>query len=78
MTNYEQIVISAERYALGRMTYIVEITTNYISKEIRRGKLSKSCLNIIKRDIEDAKNLGMECDKQQWLKLLELIEETII
>ena len=78
MTNYEQIIISAERYALGRMTYIVERTTNYISKEIRRGKLSKSCLKIIKRDIEDAKKLGMECDKQQWLKLLELIEETII
>lgn len=78
MTNYEQIIISAERYALGRMTYIVEITTNYISKEIRRGRLSKSCLQIIKRDIEDAKDLGMKCDKQQWLKLLELIEETII
>lgn len=78
MTNYEQIIISAERYALGRMTYIVEITTNYISKEIRRGKLSKSCLKIIERDIEDAKDLGMEYDKQQWLKLLELIEETII
>ena len=26
MTDYEQIIISAERYALGRMTYIVEIT----------------------------------------------------
>ena len=78
MTDYEQIVISAERYALGRMTYIVEITTNYISKEIRRGKLSKSCLKIIERDIEDAKYLGMECDKQQWLKLLELIKGTII
>ena len=77
MTDYEQIVISAERYALGRMTYIVELTTNYISKEIRRGKLSKSCLKIIERDIEDAKDLGMECDKQQWLKLLEKIEEVI-
>ena len=77
MTNYEQIIISAERYALGRMTYIVEITTNYISKEIRRGKLSKSCLKIIERDIEDAKDLGMECDKQKWLKLLEKIEEVI-
>ena len=78
MTNYEQIIISAERYALGKMTYIVEITTNYISKEIRRGKLSKSCLKIIERDIEDAKHLGMECDKQQWLKLLQLIEGAII
>ena len=77
MTDYEQIVISAERCALVRMTYIGEITTNYISKEIRRGKLSKSCLKIIERDIEDAKDLGMVCDKQQWLKLLEKIEEVI-
>lgn len=30
MTDYEHIVISAVRYALGRMTYIVEITVNYI------------------------------------------------
>ena len=77
MTDYEQIIISAERYALGRMTYIVEITTNYISKEIRRGKLSKSCLKIIERDIEDAKDLGMECDKKCWIKLLDRIEEVI-
>lgn len=34
MTDYEQIIISAERYALGRMTYIVEITVNYILEEI--------------------------------------------
>ena len=26
MTDYEQVIISAERYALGRMTYIVELT----------------------------------------------------
>lgn len=34
MTDYEHIVISAERYALGRMTYIVGITVKYILKEI--------------------------------------------
>ena len=34
MTDYEQIIISAERYALGRMTYIVEITVNYILEEM--------------------------------------------
>lgn len=77
MTDYEQIVISAERYALGRMTYIVELTVNYILREIEDDELSEQCLNIIKNDIEEAKNYGMQCDKEQWLKLLNRIEEVI-
>ena len=77
MTNYEQIIISAERYALGRMTYIVEITVNYILEEIEYDKLSDKCLDIIAEDIRQAKDLGMECDKQQWIKLLNRIEEII-
>lgn len=77
MTNYEQIIISAERYALGRMTYIVEITVNYILEEIENDKLSDTCLSIIAEDIRQAKDLGMECDKQQWIKLLNRIEEII-
>lgn len=77
MTNYELIIISAERYALGRMTYIVELTVNYILKEIEYDKLSDSCLNVIRNDIKEAKNYGMECDKEQWLKLLKRIEEVI-
>ena len=56
MTDYEQIVISAERYALGRMTYIVEITVNYILEEIENGKLSDNCLDIIAEDIRQTKN----------------------
>ena len=77
MTNYEQIIISAERYALGRMTYIVEITVNYIHEEIENDKLSDTCLSIIAEDIRQAKDLGKECDKQQWIKLLNRIEEII-
>lgn len=77
MTDYEHIVISAVRYALGRMTYIVELTVNYILQEIEDDKLSDSCLNIIRRDIKETKNLGMECDREQWLKLLNRIEEVI-
>lgn len=77
MTDYEHIVISAERYALGRMTYIVETTVNYILQEIENDKLSDSCLNVIKKDIKSCKDYGMECDKQQWLKLLNRIEEVI-
>ena len=77
MTAYEQIVISAERYALGRMTYIVELTVNYILEEIEEDKLSDSCLDVIREDINSAKNLGIDCDKEQWLKLLDRIEEVI-
>ena len=77
MTDYEQMIISAERYALGRMTYIVTVTVNYILKEIDEDKLSDGCLDIIAEDIRSARNLGMECDKEQWLKLLDRIEEVI-
>ena len=51
MTDYEHIVISAERYALGRMTYIVETTVNYILKEIEEDKLSDRCLDVIAEDL---------------------------
>ena len=77
MTDYEHIVISAERYALGRMTYIVELTVDYILEEIENVKLSDQCLNIIKKDIKSAKDYGMKCDKKQWFKLLNKIEEVI-
>lgn len=77
MTDYEQIIISAERYALGRMTYIVEITVNYILEEIENDKLSDKCLNIIAEDIRSAKDLGMDCDKKYWIKLLNRIEVVI-
>lgn len=77
MTDYEHMIISAERYALGRMTYIVELTVNYILQEIEDNKLSDRCLDIIRKDIKEARDYGMECDKKQWLKLLERIEEVI-
>lgn len=77
MSDYEQIVISAERYAIGRMTYIVSITVNYILEEIEHDKLSDECLDVIAGDIRSAKNLGMECGKKEWFKLLDRIEEVI-
>lgn len=77
MTDYEQIIISAERYALGRMTYIVEKTVNYILQEIEDDKLSDRCLDIIAEDIRSAKSLGMGRDVIRWLTLLDRIEEVI-
>ena len=77
MSDYEHIVISAVRYALGRMTYIVELTVNYILQEIEDDKLSDRCLGTIRDDIKKAKDYGMECDKKCWLKLLNRIKEVI-
>lgn len=77
MSDYEQIVISAVRYALGRMTYIVELTVNYILQQIEDDKLSDHCLRVIAEDIEKAKDYGWECDKKDWMKLKKRIEEVI-
>ena len=77
MSDYEHIVISAVRYALGRCTYIVELTVNYILEQIEDDKLSDSCLNVMAEDIRNAEDYGMYCDKQQWIKLLKRIEEVI-
>ena len=53
MSDYEQIVISAVRYALGRLTYIVNTTVEYVLKDIEDNKLSRKCLQLIRRDIAE-------------------------
>ncbi len=75
MTDYEHMIISAVRYALGRMTYIVSLTVDYVLRDIENEKLSDRCLNVIMNDIRDCENYGMDCDKQEWLKLLNRIGE---
>jgi hypothetical protein len=80
MTDYEQMIISAVRYALGRMTYIVSLTVNYVLKDIEENKLSDRCLSVIREDIEYERarnNLGMRCDKDNWKKLLNKINEVL-
>ena len=77
MSDYENILISAVRYALGRMTYIVELTVNYVLQEIEDNKLSDRCLSVIREDIANAEDYGMECDKKDWIKLLNKIKEVI-
>lgn len=74
ITNYEHVLISALRYALGRRTYIVEITCKYIEKRIPI--LSKECKNVMVEDIEDQEEFGYgdECDKEDWMRLLERLK----
>lgn len=70
----ELVLISAERYAMGRQTYIVQVVANYIRERVNM--LSDWCLIVLKNDYEDkqkeAKRLnsdsvfGMDCDKREW------------
>lgn len=63
------ILVSAERYALGRRTYIVDWTCEIIDKNMHL--LSEKDKKVMIRDIEQAYSYGDECDKQDWMKLLE-------
>ena len=81
MTVEEQILICAVRYALGRMSYIVDVVAEYVA--LKRKELSKECVNIIIRDIGEQlafyhahnSTLGMECDEKTWKNLLEVLRE---
>lgn len=85
MSDYENIIISAVRYALGRLTYIVGLTVDYVLKDIEQKKLSQKCLHIIKQDILDELNpdklrvdpiFTADCIKD-WQRLLGRIEKEL-
>ena len=69
------VLVSAERYALGRRTYIVGWTCEIIKKNMHL--LSGKDKAVMIRDIETAIYYGDECDKQQWMILLETLRKEI-
>ena len=79
MTTDEQILICAVRYALGRRSYMVNVVTQYVT--FKRKTLSKECINIIIRDIQEeleryhalGSTLGDACDERDWVELLGLL-----
>lgn len=83
MSHEELILICAVRYALGRMSYIVGVVAEYVA--VKKPELSKECINIIIRDIEEelkwhhdaGQTLGMECDERTWLRLLERLKGSV-
>ena len=81
---FEEILISAERYSLGRMTYTVPNYVRYVMPLVPY--LSNHCLAVLHRDFEscsknpepedsDFSPWGMEQDKVEWLKLWKAIED---
>lgn len=67
----------AVRYALGRRTYAVMDTCNYIKPLIK--DLSNRTLYCMSRDIKDQKKdgYGDQCDIDNWLELLDLIDKEL-
>lgn len=65
-----QIVITcAFRYALGRMTYVVDSVATTIEAMVT--ELDTNGLGLIEREIEAAikdGTIGMDMDQQRWLK----------
>lgn len=75
---FSEMMVSAVRYALGRRTYIVHDTVNYIKSVLPY--LRRNDIHIIYTDIIEAEGehrLGDECDVHDWLSLKEYIEDYV-
>ena len=69
------ILVSAERYALGRRTYIVDWTCKIIKRNVHL--LTEKDKLIMIRDIEGAYAYGDECDEKNWKNLLKFLKEEV-
>lgn len=67
------MLIGAERYALGRRTYIVQWTCEFIGNNLHL--LIEKDKNVMIRDIENAMDYGDECDESCWKALLNKLKE---
>ena len=71
-----EMLVSAERYALGRQTYIVGDTVEFISAHLKH--FDTMSLQVIEEDIRRAHSYGSESiDKPYWMSLLNDIAEEI-
>lgn len=68
------MIVGAERYALGRRTYIVSWTCEFISHNLHL--LTEKDKSVITRDIKSAISYGDECDKICWMNLLNILEKS--
>ena len=76
--DFELMMISAMRYALGRATYMPSITIDYIRMLMSR--LSANTLHVMERDIREEveryERMGWELYmKHEWVQLMNDINE---
>lgn len=71
------MLLSAERYALGRETYIVNWTCEFIANNLHL--ILEKDKKVMIRDIKQQENFGygMWFDKEEWMKLLKILENDI-
>lgn len=66
------ILVSAERYALERRTYIVNWTCEFIENNL--DLLTKKDRQVMIRDLENPISYGDDCDEKDWKRLLEVLK----
>lgn len=72
---FQQFIIYAERYAIGRMTYVPSAVNDIILKYLPF--IANNTLGVLIQDIEleaDRDMLGMDFDKKMWLALLDILK----
>ena len=69
------MLVSAERYAMGRQTYMVKWTCDFISDNLHL--LTEKDKSVIIKDIESSIDYGADFDKAEWLKLLDVLKESL-
>lgn len=65
----------AVRYALGRRTYITVVVSDFMIDSI--GSMDKRTKEVMIRDIEECEDLEMDCDEENWDKLLKKLKENL-
>ena len=66
------ILVSAERYALGRKTYIVHWTCEFIENNL--ALLTEKDRQVMIRDLENPISYGDDCDQKDWEGLLAILK----
>ena len=72
------MLLSAERYALGRRTYIVDWTCEFISNNLHL--ILERDKKVMIRDIREQEKYGygQQIDEECWLKLLSILEKDLL
>lgn len=76
--NEEIFTLCAFRYALGRMTYVVGSVVESIIR--MKSQLTANACTVMIRDIDEAEQrnaLGMNCDREDWLMLREVLKRRL-
>lgn len=74
--DFESILVCAERYSCGRMTYMPSVVVDFITPLL--SQISTKTLVVFKRDIEGAGYYGSESiDKPLWMSFLKSVNDEL-